>query len=129
MSLLGPFTRRMPPGKAISISAKSMTGVPNIWHGLGKVRSMTFTGITPESFITMGNKTYYFDADYRMAVGQQIIDGALYLFDDYGALVREEDLSEANGLVYQDWKAYYYIDGRHAEEWMVSGGRRLVLLK
>ena len=78
---------------------------------LGKSSIYDFYGITPESFITMGNKTYYFDTDCRMAVGQQIIDGALYLFDDYGALVREEDLSEANGLVYQDWKAYYYIDG------------------
>ena len=67
-----------------------------------------FYGITPNSFKTFGDRTYYFDADCKMVTGTQMIDGKIYTFDQNGVLQEESEPASAAGLVYQDGKAYIY---------------------
>ena len=68
-----------------------------------------YYGITPLSFKTFGEKTYYFDENYKMVTGTQTINGKTYTFDENGVLQGESDTTPATtGVVYQDGKAYIY---------------------
>ena len=74
----------------------------------GKSSLYDFYGITPNSFKTFGDRTYYFDADCKMVTGTQMIDGKIYTFDQNGILQKDSEPASVSGLVYQDGKPYIY---------------------
>lgn len=85
---------------------KNPTGV---WEG-NKFKKYDGTYITSDFVVSKGN-TYYFDSDGKKVTGWQMIEGALYCFDNKGIMQRSGWVAKDDG------KAYLTDEGKALTGW------------
>ena len=104
-----PLATLYPAESEWDIQERVPTWKNQYMNDLGVTSFYSFYDITASTFKTFGEKTYYFDENYKMVTGTQTINGKTYTFDENGVLQGESDTTPATtGVVYQDGKAYIY---------------------
>ena len=97
---------------------KNPTGV---WEG-NKFKKYDGTYITSDFVVSKGN-TYYFDSDGKKVTGWQMIEGALYCFDNKGIMQRSGWVAKDDGKAYltDEGKALIGTCGIGHTRWATHG--------
>ncbi len=116
-----------------SEAMKKIFATTSDWGAVASIEKvasvLSYYDIQPGSWKTIGDRTWYFDENGKMATGTVTIDGKSYTFNQAGVLQTDGSDSARNGFVTENGKTYYFKDGAILTGLQYIGGKAYIFDK